>query len=50
FILTTVHRLHRLYRCYNTVICIILLQKRHLASQSQIMEHGAGDDDVAHLL
>ncbi|KAJ1213162.1 hypothetical protein NDU88_000801, partial [Pleurodeles waltl] len=50
FILITVHRLHRLHSCYNTIIWIILLQKRHLGSQSQIMEHGAGDDDVAHLL
>ncbi|XP_069098449.1 E3 ubiquitin-protein ligase TRIM39-like [Pleurodeles waltl] len=44
------HHCPQAYSCYNTVIWIILLQKRHLASQSQIMKHRAGDDDLAHLL
>ncbi|KAJ1108498.1 hypothetical protein NDU88_005874, partial [Pleurodeles waltl] len=42
--------LHRLHSCYNTTIWTILLQKRHPASQSQVVKHTAGHDDLAHLL
>ncbi|KAJ1113477.1 hypothetical protein NDU88_001721, partial [Pleurodeles waltl] len=39
-----------LHSCYKTSIRPILLQKRHLASQSQVVQHTAGPDDLTHLL
>ncbi|KAJ1211800.1 hypothetical protein NDU88_007148, partial [Pleurodeles waltl] len=47
FLLVTLHRFHS---CHYTTISTILLQERHLASQSQVVKHAAGHDDVTHLL
>ncbi|KAJ1084423.1 hypothetical protein NDU88_004571, partial [Pleurodeles waltl] len=42
--------LERLHSCHNTSFRTILLQKRHLLSQSQVVQHTEGHDDLAHLL